>query len=286
MMATRSRLENGIAALAAVLALALLIQEVPRILFPWDLRMFSESTLLTNMMKLTAGEGPYTSVGDANSFIYAPGLDYVTFAILRPFGAQLDVRACRAVTVLIGLAAAGVAGWVCARLATLRGTSQAWIVRVASSCIATLVIFKSYTSDACHPDNLYILHAMALIALSYTVIQRRSLRHAFAAVVLAALGVLVKQTAGMSVLGLALLLLIYCRSWGWTRFAALVGCGARASASRLLLFTVGGEHGRSTCRPTKQSSSSGLIGSLATSWTLPLVCFSSQLQFRVFCMPR
>ncbi|HEY3818648.1 MAG TPA: hypothetical protein VGL81_15855 [Polyangiaceae bacterium] len=222
---SRTKLERLVAAVAAVTLLVLVVEEVPRILFPWDLRMFSESTLLTDMLKMTAGHGPYSQPSDQNSFLYAPGLEYLTFGLLRPLGAQLDIRACRAVTVLVGLVAALVAGRIVVRFAESLGAvghrRTVWFVAGAA---AALVVFKSFTADACHPDNLYCLHAMLVIALSSAAVDRQSFRLAAIAVVVAGFGIAVKQTAVPGALGALVVILWLCRRrFGLARSAALAG---------------------------------------------------------------
>jgi hypothetical protein len=78
MSSSRPKLEAFLVALALLLVAGLVVQEIPRVLFPWDLRIFSESPFLTDMQKLTAGQSVYTRVDDCNSYIYSPGLVYLT----------------------------------------------------------------------------------------------------------------------------------------------------------------------------------------------------------------
>ena len=224
----RTKLEALVVALAGLLLVVFAVEEIPRILFPWDLRMFSESTLLTDMLKLTAGHGPYSAPGDQNSFLYAPGLQYLTFALLRPLGAQLDIRACRAVTVLVGLVAALLAGRIALRFAESLGTVRhRRAARFVTGVVAALVIFKSFTADACHPDNLYCLHAMLVIALCSAAVDGQSFRLAALAVVVAGLGVAVKQTALPGALGALVVVLGLCRRrFGVGRSAVLAGLTA------------------------------------------------------------
>lgn len=223
-----TKLETLVVVLAASLLAAFAVEEIPRILFPWDLRMFSESVLLTDMLKMTAGHGPYSPPADENSFIYAPGLEYLTFGLLRPFGAQLDIRACRAVTVLVGLASALVAGRIVVRFAEALGPLRhARTARFVAGAAAALLVFKSYTADACHPDNLYCLHAMLVIALCDAAIDRQSYRAAAAAIAVAGLGIAVKQTAVPGALGALAVVLWFCgRAFGPTRSALLAGVSA------------------------------------------------------------
>jgi len=223
-----TKLEALVVALAGLLLVVFAVEEIPRILFPWDLRMFSESTLLTDMLKMTAGYGPYTRPADQNSFIYAPGLEYLTFGLLRPFGAQLDIRACRAVTVLVGVSAALVAGRIAVRFAEALGTvGHRRAARFVAASVAVLVVFKSFTADGCHPDNLHCLHAMLVVALCGAAVDGQSFRIAALAVVVAGLGVAVKQTALPGALGALVVVLGLCRrSFGVARSAALAALSA------------------------------------------------------------
>lgn len=234
-----TKLERVLAALAALLLVALLVEEAVRVAFPWDLRMFSESTLLTNMVKLTAGQTVYTDPADANSFIYAPGLEAITFGVLRPLGLQLDIRACRVVCVLLGAGAALLAGIITTRFASgLAGTRTSRAALVVASSAAALLVFKSFTSDTCHPDNLYCLHAMALIALTQAAIVSGSFRHALLAMALAGLGFAAKQTACLGLIGAAgALLYFHGKTWGIVRSALLgvVGLGCLGATAYLSL---------------------------------------------------
>ena len=206
-------------ALVAVLARALLL----RVAFPWDGWIWSESPFMTAMLKLTNGQAVYTSPADANSMIYSPGLEYLTYGLLRPLGLQLDVRACRVVTVLVGIGAAALGASFATHLASAFGVGRRF--RWFALLVLALVIFHNHTSDTLHPDNLYMLHAAAVLVLSHAMIARRSFHFAVAAMAVAGLGVIVKQTAITSVAGVGLLVLYYfAREWrariGWL---ALVG---------------------------------------------------------------
>src|ERR1700691_5694801 len=90
-------------AFVAVLA----VETALRIRFPYDLYFWSESPFLTNLMKLDHHQPIYTNPADGNSFVYSPGLEYLSFAILKPFGLELDIRFCRLVSVALGVFASG-----------------------------------------------------------------------------------------------------------------------------------------------------------------------------------
>src|ERR1043166_8416411 len=70
----------------------LAVVEVLRLQFPWDLFVWAESPFMTNMLKLDLGRPLFGPPADGNSFVYSPGLEYVTFAVLKPLGLQLDIR--------------------------------------------------------------------------------------------------------------------------------------------------------------------------------------------------
>jgi hypothetical protein len=179
------------------------------------------------MLKLTAGQGPHTSPADCNSFIYAPGAEYVTFALLRPFGLQLDIRACRGVTVLFGVVSAVLTGGLACRVgALLGGKSLGRGARVVASIVAAGIIFRNYLGDACHPDNLYGLHAMLLMTLLTAAVSSGRFGVAMAAIALAGVAILVKQTAALGFVGTAAVLVWFgWRRWGVSRTALLLGWG-------------------------------------------------------------
>src|SRR5690606_29365380 len=95
--------------------LLLAIQVMLRCLFPWDLYVWAESPFLTDMLKLEQGKPIYGPLADGNSFVYSPGLTYLTYAILKPFGLHLDIRFCRIVTVVIAVLASLIVGFALRR---------------------------------------------------------------------------------------------------------------------------------------------------------------------------
>jgi hypothetical protein len=173
-----------------------------RVPFRWDMYIWSESPFLTNMLKLTAGQPVYTSPDEANSFIYSPGLEYLTYALLRPFGVQLDIRYCRAVSVALAVLASMALGR-CARVLAESLFPGDRVRRVAptTTAFAFLVIYRNFTSDVPHPDNLHIFHASVTLALVFEAVRRGSTGLGAAAVAFASLGVLAKQVAVPSAFG-------------------------------------------------------------------------------------
>src|SRR5579863_78036 len=86
-----SRLWFVVYAIIFAFVAVLAVETALRIRFPYDLYFWSESPFLTNLMKLDQHQHIYTSPADANSFVYSPGLEYLCFAILKPFGRELDI---------------------------------------------------------------------------------------------------------------------------------------------------------------------------------------------------
>jgi len=249
----------ALAAPAVVLALLLAGQLAKRVSFPWDQYIWSESPFMTDMLKLTSGRPVYTNVSEANSMIYSPGLAYLTYGILRPFGLQTDVRYCRVVCIAIGMAAAACAavffGWIRRATDAEQTTdTRGRLWGLFAMCSGLLFVFKNHTSDTCHPDNLYILHAVATLLFTHRAATSGRYGHALAAVGVAAVGILAKQTAILGVGGAGLLLLLaHGRRWGLARvgglaaFGAVVaGCAAwplvRNANSRFFAFDVLSRH--------------------------------------------
>ncbi|MCK6534096.1 MAG: hypothetical protein L6Q84_14075 [Polyangiaceae bacterium] len=190
-------------ALSAALVALLGYQVALRVRFPWDTFIWSESPFMTNLMKLSAGESIYQPADAANSFVYAPGLELLCFGLLRPLGLALDVRACRVVVVALGVLAAACGALFVARVvAQAESAAKARRAAVIGAFFVTcLVLFKNFTADVCHPDNLHVLHATGTLALLAWALDSKSLRVAAATLVVASLGALTKQYAGGAVLG-------------------------------------------------------------------------------------
>lgn len=247
---------RALVAIALSLLALLVVQVVRRVCFPWDAYIWSESPFMTNMWKLLVGERFYQSAETVNSFVYAPGLELVCTGLLRPLGLTLDVRACRVVVVLLGALASVAACRSILRVAALprEETEGRRVLAVFAGCVVVLVLFKSFTADACHPDNLHVLHATATLATLGWALETKRLAHALVAAFVAALGVLTKQTAAAGVLGVLGALCVLEPTFR-TRKAALslvtVGLGAfgvalwfllRSEAARFWLLEVPAHH--------------------------------------------
>src|SRR4029079_16394810 len=100
------RWSRALSVIALVAFVALALQVAARVKFPWDTFIWSESPFLTNMLSLNAGRSVYGPPSNADSFVYSPGLEYLCYAVLHPFGLDRDIRFCRGVVLAAGLTAA------------------------------------------------------------------------------------------------------------------------------------------------------------------------------------
>lgn len=166
-----------------------------RIIYPHDLYFASESPFMTNLLKIDAGVPLFTSVEQMNSHIYAPGLEYLYFILAKPFGILHDVRFVRLLIVLLGVGAAAVGTWVVEMAAGQR------VPRLLTGGVLVLVLFKNFSADMVHPDNFHMLHTVLSLAFTLLAAKRNTLTWAIVAVVWAGLGVLTKQTAALTVVG-------------------------------------------------------------------------------------
>jgi hypothetical protein len=149
-----------------------------QVAFPWDILTCFETSFLSGMLKLHNGLGLYSAPQLANSEVYPPGIHYLTYALLRPLGADLDIRACRAVAVLLTLFTTLIGGVLLLRLLReLRDgrRSGAWLAAYVFLA-AFLLLHKNMTSDQPHPDNLHLLHAAVALLLTWEALRR--VRHA------------------------------------------------------------------------------------------------------------
>ena len=209
-----------------------------RVTYPYDHLIWSESPFLTNMLKLHNDVELYGPPADANSFVYSPGLEYLSYAVLRPLGLHLDLVACRVVNVMVGVLAAVLAGRFMLRVADEQGaratgTDRAALAVFMTAC-AALVLLKNFTFDVCHPDNLHALHVAGGLALAHWAMRKQSLRASVAVAALLGFGLLLKQTVALGGIGSAVALaIIGRRQWGrstagWVIFAATATTGLSA----------------------------------------------------------
>lgn len=172
-----------------------------RIVFPWDMLMWAESPFMTSMLKLHNGSALFTSPADANSFVYSPGLEYLSYALLSPLSLELDIRYLRAVNTLIGLLAALVLAIAAKNICKSGYKDAEQIALLPGFLLFALIIFKNFTADVTHPDNLHVLHFGLTFCLAGFALLRHSFGFALLAVAIAGLGVWSKQVAFGAIFG-------------------------------------------------------------------------------------
>ena len=229
-------------------------QMAGRVPYKWDLFIWSESPFLTDMLKIDAGQPVYTSPEQVNSFVYSPGLEYITYALLRPINRHLDIRYCRVVS--IGFAVlASLAFARCSALLARESARQPqgrWFYPL-SAAIFFLIIYHNFTSDVPHPDNLHICHLAVTMTLTFGAIRRPSAGRMALAVLFASSAVLLKQTAATSAVGVSVALVAFAprklgaASWLFplaaaASLAALVGLWSIGRA-KFYTFDVLSSHG-------------------------------------------
>ncbi len=209
---------------------------VLRAQFPWDLFVWPESPFMTNMLKLDLGQPLYGPAADGNSFVYAPGLEYITFLLLKPFGLHLDIRYCRLVNVAVGLLA-GVSAGLALRLALRmiapdnRFPRFAWL----GAGVATLAIFRNFTADVTHPDNLVMLHTAGVFFLTLWAWREKQFSIAVLVMLFAGWGVFAKQILALSFLGPAIVFARF-NPWGWRWWWLLLAVGLLSTATAVALL--------------------------------------------------
>ena len=197
---------------------------------------WSESPFMTNMLKLEHHSPVFTSPSDGNSFVYSPGLEYLSYAALKPLGLHLDIRFCRLINVLVGVTAAAFAALAMFRaFKTInRGIAPRKFFFVAWG-LALLVLFKNFTADIAHPDNLVILHATIVFYLSFAAMETKRFGLAVAAMIFAGVGVFAKQTQAVAFIGPAVVFAIF-NPWGWRKWIMLFATGGLVFLGALCLL--------------------------------------------------
>lgn len=220
-----------LSAAVAALVVQLACQLGPRVAFPWDKFVWAESPFLTDMLKLDAGLPVYGPPEDTNSFVYAPGMLWTTYALLGPFGLHLDIRYCRAVACLVAVAAACVSAGVACRLAGTAARRRPHLFLTGWG-IGILLVFRSYNGEIPHPDNLHILHSLTVLALCLKALEQPTPRLAAAACAVAGLGILTKQSGVLAAVYAPWALYVGGGrgKWGWTGLAGAAGAGVATAA--------------------------------------------------------
>jgi hypothetical protein len=213
------------------------VMTVLRVQFPWDLYMWPESPFMTNMLKLELGQPLFGPPADGNSFVYSPGLEYLTYAVLKPLGLHLDIRYCRVVNVAVGVMAAVLSGLALRRAVQfVVPENQFRGLALLGGGLAALVIFKNFTADVTHPDNLVMLHTAGVFLLTLWAWREKKFSVALIAMLFAGLGVFAKQILALAFLGPALVFVRF-NPWGWRRWLVLVLTGGLSAFAALTVMT-------------------------------------------------
>jgi hypothetical protein len=189
---------------------------------PTDLLIWSEPPLLLNLLKLHAGEVFYGPIARLNSYSYSPALEHLQYALLRPLGLELSLRAHRALGVLWQLAAA-----LCIALALapwFRMSKSAWLALVSASAG---LVFSSLLAPHLHPDHLLMLCLAGAFWL-VTSDSRPTQARLMLLVLLPVLATMVKLTGAGLGLGLVL---VYAWERDWRSLLLLGWAGALALGS-------------------------------------------------------
>lgn len=283
-MTTKEKIQfYGPYMLTAVIALLLVrtgIVIAGRVMFPWDWLSWNECPILTDMLKLNAGVSVYSDPLDANSYLYAPGLAYWNYIWLRPFGLDLDIRALRALSCLTGMAGAFLAAAFMAILRERELNQKAgapfWI---CSFGISLLVIFDRFTSDTSHPDNLVLLHALALLLLTLLAVDRRSLSIAIAAAAFAGIGIIIKQSSIFAPLGVIAACFV-AGPWRGRDLAAIIAV-AISSAILMAVLAYGSRYARFYAYEIP--SIQGIHWERLSEKIVPALIFDRQRLFLIVC---
>jgi hypothetical protein len=231
-----SRLWYVVYAIIFAFVAILAVETALRIRFPYDLYFWSESPFLTNLMKLDHHQSVYTTPADGNSFVYSPGLEYLCFAILKPFGLELDIRFCRLVSVVLGLLASGFGALAVSRLVrSCVSMGRPRLFFFATWGLIWLVLSKNFLADIDHPDNFHAFHATLVFWLTFVALETRRFGIAVLTMLVAGVGVFTKQTEAIAFIGPTLAFAIY-NPWGWRRWLLLAGVGVLTVAVSLYLL--------------------------------------------------
>jgi hypothetical protein len=214
---------RGAGWLAMALLVALLVMRVGWLLTTISVRtdalIWSEPPLLLNLLKLHAGEVFYGPMTRLNSYSYSPALEHLQYALLRPVGLELSLRAHRALGALWQVLAAScwlaaLGPWLKLRLGARLGL---WLAALG-------LTFSSLLAPHLHPDHLLML----CLCAGFWLVTRERRPSRLELVLLVAVPVaatMVKLTGAGVGLGLAL---AYAWERDWRRLGWLALSGALA----------------------------------------------------------
>jgi hypothetical protein len=175
---------------------------------PTDGNIWTESPYLTNMLKIYNGKAFYGTPQDVNSSIYAPGLEYLSFAILRIFGKDvpLSIVAARYLNVVFGVLSGIILGITTNYIS---GHPKSNKVVVLSCGLMLIAVSRLQMFDFVHPDNLHILYTTTTFALTLIAIKRQSLPLIIAGITVGSVALIGKQTGGLLGIGAAISAFIF-----------------------------------------------------------------------------
>ena len=139
--------------------------------------VWSESPFLDQHVEAQNNHLPiYGPPADANSFVYAPGLEYLCYAILRPFGLDRMIRAQPAHhCCFFWILAAGCGAWLTSKVARPPANRRAGRIDLSRSPVfhPAMVSSRGFTWDICHPDNLHVFRALFLFCLCFAALETK-----------------------------------------------------------------------------------------------------------------
>jgi hypothetical protein len=214
---------RGAGWLAMTLLVALLIMRVSwlatTISVQTDAMIWSEPPLLLNLLKLRAGEVFYGPMTRLNTYSYSPTLEHLQYALLRPVGLELSLRAHRALGIIWQVLATSC--WLGALKPWLKAPRSVWL---ALWLAALGLTFSSLLAPHLHPDHLLMLCLSAGFWL-VTRDGRPSRLEVLLLVTVPVAATMVKLTGAGVGLGLGL---AYAWERDWRRLAWLAPAGALA----------------------------------------------------------
>ena len=203
-----------------------------RAAFPFDLLYWPDDYFMTVLMKIDAGRSPYSPPAEANSWIYAPGGPYLHWLLLAPLGLVRSFAANKALalTWLVGAVGLGTwAGWqLASALAWLPvGRVSRALFAVVLALMLALAACTNPVADSLHPTNLELMFITGAVGLAARWPSLTEKQRMVIALVLPALAVAAKQTAGLVTAGT------------FTALALLTGGSWRARVAGALLPAAG-----------------------------------------------
>ncbi len=170
--------------------------------YPLDLNMWSEGPYLTNMLKIYNGIYIYGDPADANSYTYAPGLEYISYYTLRLFGPEtpLNIVAARYLNISFNILASFILSMT---LLFIRNPPKSKMLVPLAFPMMLVAVSHGWMFDVVHPDNLHLLLTACVFSLTLVAVRYNSLPIIILAITLGAGTLLIKQTGGALGIGAA-----------------------------------------------------------------------------------